>query len=74
MKIKDTIGIDMSKLNFDACIYSNKANKQFENSKKDYKQLVAWAYKNSKLDKENIIFVFEHTGLYSHGFFCISSI
>jgi len=67
MKIKDTIGIDMSKLIFDACIYSNNASKQFDNSKKGYKQLVAWAYKNSDSDKENIIFVFEHTGLYSHG-------
>jgi transposase len=67
MKIKDTIGIDMSKLNFDACINSNKAKKEFENSKKGFKQLAAWAYKNSNTDKENIIFVFEHTGLYSHG-------
>lgn len=67
MKIKDTIGIDMSKLKFDACIYSNKVSEEFENSKKGYKQLVAWAYKNSDSDKENIIFIFEHTGLYSHG-------
>jgi transposase len=67
MKITDTIGIDMSKLKFDACIYSNKVSEEFENTKKGYKQLVAWAYKNSDSNKENIIFIFEHTGLYSHG-------
>lgn len=67
MKIKDTVGIDMSKLTFDACIHSNQENRAFKNTKKDYKRLIDWAYKSSDLPKENILFVFEHTGLYSHG-------
>lgn len=67
MKIKDAVGIDMSKLTFDARIHSNQVEKEFDNDKKDWKKLVDWAYKHSDLPKENIIFVFEHTGLYSHG-------
>jgi len=67
MNIKETIGIDMSKLTFDARIHSSQIESEFQNDKKGYKKLVDWAYKNSDLPKENIIFVFEHTGLYSHG-------
>ena len=66
MKIKDTVGIDMSKLTFDATIHSSQVENQFDNDEKGYKKLIDWAYKNSDLPKENIIFVFEHTGLYSH--------
>ena len=66
MKIKDTVGVDMSKLTFDATIHSSQVENQFDNDKKGYKKLIDWAYRNSDLPKENIIFVFEHTGLYSH--------
>ena len=67
MKIKETTGIDMSKLTFDAKIHSSQAGNKFDNNKKGYKKLVEWTYKNSDFPKEHIIFVFEHTGLYSHG-------
>lgn len=67
MKIKDTVGIDISKLTFDARIHSSQIEGKFDNDKKGYKKLVDWAFKNSEKPKENIIFVFEHTGLYSHG-------
>lgn len=67
MKIKDTVGIDMSKLTFDACVHSSQEHHEFDNSKKGYKQLIDWVFKNSKHPKENILFIFEHTGLYSHG-------
>jgi transposase len=66
MKILDTVGIDMSKLNFDARIHGSQSYGQFENSKKGFKKALKWAYKNSNLPKENILFVFEHTGLCSH--------
>lgn len=66
MKILDTVGIDMSKLNFDVRIHGSQSYEQFENSKKDFKKLLRWVYKNSTFSKENILFVFEHTGLYSH--------
>lgn len=67
MKIKDTVGIDMSKLTLDAFIYSSQENTGFRNTKKGYKKLLDWVYKSSDLPRESILFVFEHTGLYSHG-------
>lgn len=66
MKILDTVGIDMSKLNFDVRIHSTQSYAQFENSNNGFKKLLNWTYKNSSFSSENIFFVFEHTGLYSH--------
>ena len=66
MKILDTVGIDMSKLNFDVRIHSTQFYQQFENSNKGFVKLLKWVYKNSSFTKENILFIFEHTGLYSH--------
>lgn len=66
MKISDTVGIDMSKLTFDVRIHSTQAYEQFENSKRGFKKLLKWVYNNSAFSKENILFIFEHTGLYSH--------
>ena len=66
MEILDTVGIDMSKLNFDVRIHSTQSYAQFENSNKGFRQLLNWAYKNSPFSSENIFFAFEHTGLYSH--------
>jgi len=66
MKIKETIGIDVSKLTIDVTIHSNKAYCKYENTPKDFKKMVNWACKKSTFEKENILFIFEHTGLYSH--------
>lgn len=66
MKIKETIGIDISKLTFDVRIHSNQTFKVFENSIKGFKMMTYWVYKNSSFLKDEILFVFEHTGLYSH--------
>lgn len=66
MKILETIGIDISKLCIDVRIYSNQAYRQFENSKKGFRQMLKWSYKNSPFSEEKTLIVFEHTGLYSH--------
>ena len=66
MKILDTIGIDMSKLTFDVRIHSNQFYEQFENNKEGFAKLLKTVNKHSLYSKENILFVFEHTGLYSH--------
>lgn len=66
MEIKDTIGIDISKLTFDVRIHSNQMSQVFENSDKGFKKLVKWTYRNSPFPKDRILFIFEHTGLYSH--------
>lgn len=66
MKIRETVGIDISKLTFDVRIHSNQTFKVFENSNKGFKMMIHWVYKNSSFLKDEIIFIFEHTGLYSH--------
>lgn len=66
MKIKETVGIDISKLTFDARIHTTQSYRSFDNEARGYRDLVSWAYKNTSFSKEDIIFVFEHTGLYSH--------
>lgn len=66
MKILDTVSIDISKLTFDTSIHRSQSYEQFENSKVAFKKALKWTYKNSIFPKKNILFVFEHTGLYSH--------
>lgn len=66
MKIKVPIGIDISKLTFDVRIHSNQNYSVSDNSIKDFKELTKWAFKSSTFSKDEIIFVSEHTGLYSH--------
>jgi len=67
MKIKDIVGIDISKLTFDAAIHSNQMESQFENGKKGFGELVDWAFENSGSPRGSVLFVLEHTGLYSYG-------
>jgi transposase len=66
MKISEVIGIDVSKLVIDIRIHSNQMYCQLENSKKCFKKMVKWCSKNSPYSDDEIIYVFEHTGLYSH--------
>ncbi|QVY64187.1 IS110 family transposase [Polaribacter sp. Q13] len=58
MKIKQTIGIDISKLTFDVRIHSNQCYQAFENNLKGFKALIKWVEKNNSISKE-------HTGIYS---------
>lgn len=66
MEIKETIGIDVSKKTIDVHIHSNKMHCVFENCPKEIKKMAKWALKNTNFTEEELIFVFEHTGLYSH--------
>ncbi len=66
MEIIDVVGIDVSKLTIDVVIHKSKAYQQFENSSEGFAQLNKWALKHSKIDAENLLYVFEHTGLYSY--------
>ncbi|QVY64576.1 IS110 family transposase [Polaribacter sp. Q13] len=65
MKIKQTIGIDISKLTFDVRIHSNQCYQAFENNLKGFKALIKWVEKNNSISKEHTLFVLEHTGIYS---------
>lgn len=66
MKIKETVGIDISKLKFDARIHSTQIFKTFDNSKEGFKELLSWQKSNSSHFDSETLFVFEHTGLYSY--------
>jgi transposase len=66
MRIKQTIGIDISKLTFDVRIHSNQMFRQFENTNKGFKKLIKWVNYNNSFLKEETIFIFEHTGIYSY--------
>ncbi len=65
MKIKQTIGIDISKLTFDVRIHSNQYYQVFDNNLKGFKELIKWVEKNNSSSKEQTLFILEHTGIYS---------
>jgi len=65
MKFNDTLGIDISKKWIDVCIDSTQMHEVFENSNKGIKKMIKWTLKNSTYPKDQILFIFEHTGLYS---------
>lgn len=65
MKIKQTIGIDISKLTFDVVIHSNQVYGLFDNTPKGFKQLLNWVAQNNPISNNNTLFVLEHTGIFS---------
>lgn len=65
MNFKEIIGVDISKKTIDVCIHSIQNLKQFKNSTKGMQVLFTWL-KSYKVDFQSTLFVFEHTGMYSH--------
>lgn len=65
MKIKEVIGIDISKLRNEGCIHTNQMTLNFENNTKGFNILIKWVNKHSKYKPEEILYCFEHTGVYS---------
>lgn len=45
MEIKETIGIDVSKLTIDVTIHSTQAYSKFENEPKGFKSMLKWVSK-----------------------------
>jgi len=66
MKFKEFIGIDISKITFDVRIHNTQESNEFPNNKKGYDRLVKWVEKNTSVERLEIVYIFEHTGLYSH--------
>jgi transposase len=66
MKTKEIIGIDVSKLVIDACIHTKQIVSQFENSNKGFIKMMKWILSNTTFLTQEMMFVFEHTGMYSH--------
>jgi len=65
MKFKDAIGIDIGKLNFEVRIHGNQKSKEFANTKSGVGAMTKWVKENISYVKEELLFTFEHTGLYS---------
>lgn len=64
------IGIDFSKLKFDAAIYSVEtkgivATEVFNNEQSGYVDLLQWVKENTRFQKSEMLFCGEHTGYYS---------
>ena len=65
MEIKEVVGIDVSKLTLDCCVHKKGAQKEFKNDLKEILKMVTWSLKKSGAKRSELLFVFEHTGLYS---------
>jgi transposase len=65
MQFDHVIGIDVSKFTLDCVCHHNGAYLQVENQNKGYQQLLKWARKQCGVDYKQILFCFEHTGIYS---------
>ena len=70
MKFEEVIGIDVSKLTLDAFIHSHQIFTQVPNTKKGYSKLLTWATKSTGCSMDNVLFCFEHTGMYSYALAC----
>lgn len=65
MNFKNVIGIDVSKNTVDVCIHIAQLSNQFKNTKKGLSLFLKWIKVNTK-NLSNVLFVFEHTGMYSY--------
>ena len=67
MKIKQTIGIDVSKKTLDVFIHSEKKHKCFKNEPQGFDSLICWVEENNPFENQETLYAMEHTGLYSLG-------
>lgn len=65
MQVKEIVGIDVSKLTLDCHVHSSKVSDVFKNDFEGIASLVSWSLSNSDASSGDILFVFEHTGIYS---------
>lgn len=62
-KVKETVGIDVSKLTLDVHLSKAGLHQQFGNDQAGFKKTIAWV-KSRGLKPEDVLFCFEHTGWY----------
>lgn len=66
MEVKEIIGIDVGKKLNQVCIHSTQKVFEFENNISGFKVFEKWVMKNVECQENEILFAFEHTGLYSY--------
>lgn len=64
-KIREVVGIDISKLTLDVCLHRNGGSFRTSNDYCGIEDLINRIFSQIEIPKEEILFVFEHTGLYS---------
>jgi len=65
MNFKEVIGIDVSKNTIDVCAHLSQKSTEFANTNKGVKRFLSWVKRDLK-DMSEVLFVYEHTGMYSH--------
>lgn len=65
MEVSEIIGIDASKLTLDCCIHSGGQQDVFDNNPEGIGRLMDWVSNQVLVKKDQILFVFENTGLYT---------
>ncbi len=65
MNYQEFVGIDVSKSVIDVVLYSKKLHVQLKNNEQGFSKLIAWLKKHISCSMDQVLFVFEHTGLYS---------
>ena len=66
MKTAEIVASDISKLVIDVCIYSTQEVRQFKNNRSGFKEMLKWVLKSSSFGINQMLFIFENTGMYSH--------
>ena len=66
MKFAEVIGIDVSKSTLDVCIHNLQIFIQVPNTKLGYRKLLSCVTKSTNCPIEQVLFCFEHTGVYSY--------
>lgn len=61
--VKETIGIDVSKMTIDVYLHTLNQHKQFTNDIHGFKKMMTWV-KTTGLKTDHLLFCFEHTGWY----------
>jgi transposase len=64
-QFEEILGVDVSKLVLDAKLHRAGKFCQVENSKAGFVQLMRWIAESTTVHKTNILWCFEHTGMYS---------
>lgn len=65
MNFIEVIGIDVSKKTIDACIHVSGRSKEFKNTRRGLHEFLNWSKRHVE-DINAVLFVFEHTGMYSY--------
>ena len=64
--VKEVIGIDVGKLTNEAHIHTGQISSEFDNTPAGLRKMLKWVLKNAGCTKQELLFAFEYTGLYSY--------